>query len=405
MGNLLSDTKAALKLLLQRTKKRTPGPLRVVFICQFIPAWNKAKPVYDAMAADARFQPTLLCLPEGISDMQLQDPTDLRNETYDYYISQGYPAINALAGENQWLSLEELAPDYVFYLRPYDFYMPPAYSSAAVARYAKVCVILYGIIITQEDADMLIKPEFFRNVTYYFAEIGYAARYNRRAFPISHLLGLRKSPCCGIPAMDSILQEKDTPSDAWDFATGFRILWTPRWTTDKALGGSNFFTYKDWILDYVQAHPDVACLLRPHPLTFENFIKTGEMSPKEVEDYLTRCAQIPNADMDTRKEYGSAFWQSDVLISDYSGILPEYFITGKPLIFCRSNFLLKPTDFMKKMMQGWYVVDTPGELEDCLEQLRQGIDPLKPARQALIEEVFGENGDTPTEKILKHLLK
>ena len=60
---------------------------------------------------------------------------------------------------------------------------------------------------------------------------------------------------------------------------------------------------------------------------------------------------------------------------------------------------------MKKMMQGWYVVDTPGELEGCLEQLRQGIDPLKPARQALIEELFGENGDTPTERILKHLLK
>lgn len=400
MGTFVSNTKAAVKLLLQRTARRAPGPVRVVFICQYIPAWNKAKPVYDKMAADSRFEPHILCLPDRFSDGVLTDPENLENPTYDYYRSQGYPAINALVGENQWYDLQSLQPDFVFYLRPYDFYMPAQYTSAAVSRYAKLCVILYGIIITQEDAELLISPQFFRNVSYYFAEIPYAARFNRKRFPLSHLLGLRKSPCCGIPAMDSILEAKDIPTDAWDFAGDrFRILWTPRWTTDLKLGGSNFFTYKDWILDYARENADVACLLRPHPLTFDNFIRTGEMTEAEVADYKARCAALPTADIDTRKEYGNTFWQSNVLISDYSGILPEYFFTGKPLIFCRSNFLLEPTDFMEEMMRGWYVVENREQLEDVLAMLRRGEDPLQEKRQLLIPKLFGDRSDDPAEKI------
>ena len=404
MGSFLSNTKAGVKLLLQRLTRRDPGPVRVAFICQYIPAWNKAEPLYAQMVADPRFDPYLVCLPSGITDMQLQDPTSLENDTYNYYVAQGYPAINALIGENQWFPLQSLKPDYVIYLRPYDFYMPPAYGSAVVSRYAKVCVISYGIVTTQEDADILIKPQFFRNVTYYFAEIPYAGRYNRKLFPISHLLGLRKSPCCGIPAMDSILATKAEKAPVWDFAGDrFRILWTPRWTTDKSLGGTNFFTYKDWILAYAKANSDVACLLRPHPLAFENFIRTGEMTPQEVAAYQAQCAETENTAIDTQKEYGATFWQSDVLIGDFSGILPEYFYTGKPIIFCRSNFELKPTDFMEQMMQGWYIVDNALELEEVLARLRRGEDPLQPVRQAAIEALFHNSDETPTDRILRFL--
>ena len=250
----------------------------------------------------------------------------------------------------------------------------------------------------------MCKPNFFRNVTYYFAEIPYAGRYNRKLFPISHLLGLRKSPCCGIPAMDSILSAKNDHANTWDFAGDrFRILWTPRWTTDKSLGGTNFFTYKDWILDYAKNNGDVACLLRPHPLAFENFIRTGEMTPQEVESYRNQCAETENTAIDTQKEYGATFWQSDVLIGDFSGILPEYFFTGKPLIFCRSNFELKPTDFMEQMMEGWYIVDNADELEAVLAQLRRGEDPLKPVRQAAIEALFHTGNENPTDRILSFL--
>ena len=36
----------------------------------------------------------------------------------------------------------------------------------------------------------------------------------------------------------------------------FKMLWCPRWTTDKNLGSSNFFEYKDALPGLVQSKKD-----------------------------------------------------------------------------------------------------------------------------------------------------
>lgn len=62
-------------------------------------------------------------------------------------------------------------------------------------------------------------------------------------------------------------------------------MWTPRWTTNKKLGGSNFFVYYKLLLEYAEKNDDVDLLCRPHPLMFDNFLKTGEMKIEEIDDY------------------------------------------------------------------------------------------------------------------------
>lgn len=402
---IAANGKAAVKLLMQRIKRRKPGPIRVGFLCQYIPAWNKAEPVYAAMCQDPGFAPILLCVPSGIRHNRLEEPEG-GNDTYEYYVNHGYQAVNTLLDGGQWLDLTPLALDYVFYLRPYDDVMPEPYLSGAVSKIAKICVIMYGMTMTKEVLKVTLEPGFFRNVFCYFAESDYAARVNRGHFPLTHFLGLQRSMYCGIPAMSQILQEKHAPSDAWDFSPGtFRVLWTPRWTTDPKLGGTNFFMYKDWILDYAAGHPDAACLLRPHPMAFQNFISTGEMTAQEVADYQCRCAAMPNVDIDARKTYISTMWHSSVLVSDISGVMPEYFIMNKPLIFCRSNMALEPTGFTSRMLEGCYVVDNGVELEACLERLRMGEDPLRSTRERLIQELFGDTLDTSVASILGVLKK
>lgn len=404
LNSIIADTKAAVKLLLQRTKKREDGPIRVGFMCQYIPAWNKAEPIYAAMLRDDRFEPVLICVPSGIHANQLDAPNSLENDTYAYYSSHGYQAENALIGKNAWLDLASLHLDYVFYLRPYNDVMPVPYLSGAVSRLAKICVVMYGMTMTKEILKITLEPDFFRNVYCYFAESKYAMDFSRKNFPVTHFLGLQKSVYYGIPAMTQIMQEKDIPTDAWDFSpNGFRVMWTPRWTTDLQLGGSNFFVYKDWILDYADAHKDVACLLRPHPMAFDNFIKTGEMTEDAVKAYQARCASMPNAQIDCRKTYVTTMWKSDVLISDISGIMPEYFIMNKPLIFCSSNMILEPTGFTKRMLEGCYVAEDPRALERCLEDLRAGRDPLRETREAIIQELFGSTLDTAVGAILDEL--
>ena len=45
------------------------------------------------------------------------------------------------------------------------------------------------------------------------------------------------------------------------------------------------------------------------------------------------------------------------------------------------------------------------ELLSCLEQLRQGIDPLKEKRQQIVQELYSENLSHPAHEITEYLAK
>lgn len=400
----ISDFKAMLKLILQNMKKRKSGPIKVGFIGQYIPAWNKVEELYRAMLADDRFEPVIICVPLNISEHKLQNPESMENDTYEYYKKNGYNAVNALIGKDEWLDLKSLDLDYIFYQRPYDYHLPIQYVSGAVSRYSKICMVLYAMVMVEEDLDICLKRDFFRNVYCYFADSDYVAKVNRNNFKLPHLLGLQKSVCCGNSISKNVLNKKDIQTDAWDQIGGdFKVIWTPRWTTDLKLGGTNFFEYKDFFLDFASKNKNASVMMRPHPLAFENFVRAGDMTQEEADLYKKTCEKMPNVEIDTRKDYITTMWKSDVLVGDISGILPEYFIMNKPLVFCASNMILEPTESTKRMLEGCYIVNNKQELEECLYSLMNGNDPLKEKRIEIINELFTNKLETCVDEILNLL--
>jgi len=218
-----------------------------------------------------------------------------------------------------------------------------------VSAYTKICSILYGSNLTVEGAKVVINRDFFRNVSYYFAETQDSKLFCEKRFKNFHRLRFMKSVNVGFPFISQMISAKALWSESWNFAHGeCKVLWTPRWTTDLNLGESNFFTYKDIILDFAENNTEFDFLLRPHPLMFAHFIETGELSEHEKKEYEKRVRDIKNVEFDYQKEYSATFWNSDILVSDISSILPEYFITGKPIIFCATNFVIQAMDFSKK---------------------------------------------------------
>lgn len=400
--NRIHDMKVIPALLAERRIRRE-GPIRVGFLCQYIPAWTKVASVYEQMKADPRFEPVLLCLPSGIEKNRLINPDSLENDTYDYFISKGYSeAVNTLIGKETWLDLKELNLAYIFYPRPYNALIPASYSSRIVSRYSRICILMYGPATTEEITRTVLNRPFMGSVYFYFAETPFSRQINIRNNRFPHWLGLQHSECHGLPVLEQLAKAKGQPSDSWNFSKNeFRAIWAPRWTTDKEDGGSNFFTYYKSLPAYAAEHPDMDFLFRPHPLTFQNFIKTGEMTPQEVEEFKAVCQSLPNLRLDQQPQYEATFWNSSVLISDISAIMPEYFTTGKPLIFCASNMELNLADYMKKMIKGCYVVYNEQELFACLDRLRAGDDPLYEDRQALITEVFGTSSENASKRIME----
>lgn len=404
--HFFSDAGAISSFLAQGKLPKGEGPIRVGFVCQYIPVWHKLELVYEMMEKDPRFDPVIICVPSNIKDSRLVDD-DGTNDTWQYFRENGYTqALNAMTADGGWLDLEQLKLDYVFFPRPYNNLMPACYHSRLVSRYTRICMVLYGMNISVEDADTTLNRDFFRYVHCFFAENTFSLKTNRSWSWLLHLLGLQHSVYFGMPGVESFYEAEALPRPAWDFSKGgFRALWTPRWTTDPAMGGSNFFTYYEFLFQFARDNPEYEFLFRPHPLTLSHFLETGEMTQAQVDDFLTQCETIPNISLDKEKGYAATFWGTDVLISDTSGLIPEFFVTGKPLIFCASNMYLKPVSSTLRMLEGCYVVYNKEELTACLEQLKQGIDPLAPIRQQIAQEMFGGSKRNPAAEIVAHLAK
>ena len=385
------DAVAASHLLRERRIRRQAGPVRVGFLCQYIPGWTKVAPIYRQMVADSRFAPYLICIPSEQVMARENFHLQPENDTYDYFTANGYPAINGLLGPDQWLDLQSLELSYIFYPRPYNNLLPEPYRVQKVSCYSRICLVMYGIGFSKEDMTIALNRDFMSHVYAYFAETGYSRSLNRKNNRLLHGLGLQKTLCLGYPVFNALLDKKNEKSPSWAFSkNSFRILWTPRWTTDKAVGGTNFFNFYEKLIDYAREHPDVDILHRPHPLALTHFLETGEMTAEQVKTYQHQCETMPNVALDSQREYEATFWGSSVLISDISGMMPEFFVTGKPLIFCADNMELELAPHIHTMLEGCYVIRTAEELFAVLEMLRSGKDPKREKRQELIAQLFGD---------------
>lgn len=388
--NRIIDAKAISNFLQERRIKRGNGQIRVGFICQYLPAWSKVEEIYQMMKEDPRFDPVILCVPSGIAKSKLLEPTSLENDVYEHLITHGYPeAINTLVGENKWLDLKQQNFSYIFYPRPYNALMPRPYTSHEVSKYSKICIIMYSVSLTKDIMQITLNRDFMANAYLYFAEFPHIKAYNEERNRLPHHLNLQKTVSLGYPMMERLYKMRNEESQSWCFSKNdFRVIWTPRWTSDLAMGGTNFFKYYLRIIDFAEKHKDIDFLLRPHPLAFSHFIETGEMTAEEVSAYKSKCESMPNVSIDKEQRYEATLWQSSVMVSDISGIMPEFFFTGKPLIYCSSNMILEVSAPIKRMLEGCYTVECEQELFACLEMLKRGEDPLREKRNIIRDELF-----------------
>ncbi len=378
--------------------------IKVVFICQYIPAWSKCKALYEALSEDSRFELILLCVPNRIHSNTLDNPDDMSNDTFDYFFSHGYNnAVNALTGKNLWFDLHTVSPDYVIYNR-FDRAMPTPYTSFVVSSYAKVCLLKYATVLLRAEESMM-DQKFAVNTFMFFAENDGKRDEFLRITSLLHTLKLSSAICCGIPGVENAFRAKGSISNSWSFSQhSFRAIYAPRWTTDPVWGGSSFLKYKQTFFDIADSQPEVDILVRPHPLMFSNFINTGLMSAEEVEDYKKECDDRPNICLDPEKEYLATFWQSSVLVCDFSSMIIEYYVTKKPIVYLTYDEGIEYNELMSAMLKGCYIVNNEDELKQTLMMLLSGRDPLVSIRSAVCEKVLLQGDNVKASENMKRVL-
>lgn len=369
----------------RRIKKQK---LTVVFIAQYIPAWNKFEPIFAAMETDSRFNPLLLCVPMDLSDQEKKKPGIKENKVYNFFIGQGYEAINAISVDGRWRSLKDLNPDYIFQTRPYDYLLPEPYKAKCSKYYALNCNVMYGPNLARGFYDTVWNDSYFRNVFCYFSLDKDEMKEFNSFFSKEN--GRSEHWCFpfGGTGLADILSYKPMKKELGKFSK--RVLWTPRWSTDSMIGGSNFFRYKSWFFEMAQAFPEVEFVVRPHPLMFDNFIHTGEMTESEVENFKSACMSAPNIRLDQSAEYAEMLWSTDIMVSDISGIMIEYAITKQPLVYCKSDIEWDIVPSAQRLLNANYIANCKEELFEVTKQLLEGMDEKKHLRNEVVDDLYGD---------------
>ncbi|WP_143754524.1 CDP-glycerol glycerophosphotransferase family protein [Aristaeella hokkaidonensis] len=283
----------------------------------------------------------------------------------------------------EWLDPETLNLDYVFLMRPFETYLPKMYRASDLRRHAKVCYVTYSFLVTSrpEMEQLEYNTHFIRNVSMIFCEKQGTLEYVNHKFAETICSGDQKAFFCGYPQYDLIAPGKED-SLLWPRQREegvFRMIWTPRWTTDPKLGGSHFFDYKDQMIGWAEKNASIDLVFRPHPLALANYVSSGLITKKEQEKYLARYTECENAAVDRTTEYYDTFFSSDCLITDISAVMLDYLFTGKPIVYCTS-----PNDqyfFTPELHECLYKVESFDEIIKVVEHLRTGDDPKKELRE------------------------
>ncbi|MCI6998519.1 MAG: CDP-glycerol glycerophosphotransferase family protein [Eubacterium sp.] len=286
-----------------------------------------------------------------------------------------------------YYDLNKLMPDYIFLNVPYTIQYPDVYSLEKMALIAKVCYVPYGYAMPNEKkySDLyagLFYVDLMKHISFLFVDgdVSYSYCKKNRMWLSEFLFGKRLFNI-GYPRFDTI--------DAHEVRTiGNTILWLPRWTVANQIDDGNlashFFDYNECLLRYVDGQDYYRLVIRPHPLMFENYIKYGLMSEQDVLTYKEIMKNNEKFFLNEKPSYDDAFNTADVLVADYSSTIIEFFLRGKPVIYCGKREELSPK--IAYVTKTFYYVNGWEQLKKVLDDLKDGIDPLKEERQIAVEQ-------------------
>jgi len=383
MLKILADTNFQMRAIMKHAQNK---PINVLFVCHEPALWNMFESIYEVMENDSAFCPMVVALPyrhPTLPNGQYKDAG-----MYEYCQSQNIKAIQGLNKEtNDWLNPASLLPDYVFFQTPYPLLIP-AWSVEQIAMMARICYVPYGSSVAKGKIATNVHPEgFFRYVSLFFTENQMKRELLEKRFEEKNWFEKENIIVSGYPKFDYLNEIKNYSGKAWKRGTRKdikRILWTPRYLTTE--GTCHFFDYKNYFVEFCKNQPDVDFVFRPHPLCFQNFIKTGEMNLDEQNKMKYEYHISPNMAIDETESYEDTFMTSDILISDYSSLIIEYFATGKPIIYThRKNEF---NEYALALSAGMYWVQSIKELDETILMLLSGMDPLSKKRKELINRYF-----------------
>lgn len=329
-------TKRYNKMLVKLKNKK--DKIKVLFLVSEVAKW-KAQSLYNLMVDSEEFEPliavTLLTDAHKGKDVCRKNI----NEAYNFFKRNGMNVVYAYTNKH-YVDLKTFNPDIVIYQQPWG--LDKSQFPDEVSKYALTLYIPYYVAsYTLSEFDY--NQDFHKFLFRYYVLDKVLENKLKRITGRDNFIGL------GAPILDNIkVDENNKNSKNY-------VIYAPHYSFYHPLNENpvNFGTFLDnglQILEFAKKHPEVNWVFKPHPQLKTALTKIGE-NIQEINNYFDEWNKIAITCYDA--SYIKLFSDSQMLITDSSSFLTEYFCTGKPIIHLISENC-EITPLSKKMFDSFY---------------------------------------------------
>lgn len=350
---------------------------KVVFYVYDLTKW-KCQKIYDLMEEDERFSPLVVVTKNSVtsfSNPSFQTKKEIE-DTYNYFKNKNMNVKLGYDFEKQrHIPFEKFSCDIIIYQHPW--YVETSQGPVVCSKFALTYYIPYDIPTTDLEIDYGLRfHSYIENFVVFNNEIKetFQSKMKNKG---ENLLPL------GQPSCDYIKSNK----------IGDYVIYAPHWTInhEKTIAYSTFKENGKFILDYAKKHPEFSWVFKPHPMLKKAILDNNFMTKGEVEKYYSDWEKLALASYDCN--YYEIFNNSQLMITDCSTFLVEYFLTGKPLLQLLPEKEPSFNNFVKRITKNYYKITNNDELEKRLNEiLINNEDTMKQSRlEALKKFDFVKN--------------
>lgn len=373
----------------QRRALGAPGPLppldpsvrpvRVAFLVQHPQGWTSLESVWRALTEDPRFQARVIA-----ARYDHPYPTDGGPDAIFGFLTRlGIP-------HERW-EQAKLGPDFadiVFLQNPYDVTRPAPLRVPNLARWVpRLAYVPYGLEIGGgERNNTMVMNLPLQQVAWLVCA---RSERQREAYGRHCEGGNVHVAVTGHAKLDALRDlPLGDPAGFDAFAAGRRLVgWNPHFDIRPKAGspcGEGFSTFTRWwepMLAAFAARPDLALVIRPHPLLFGTLESRRIWSPAQVQEFHRAVQAAGNVRLDREGSYLPLFARADAMISDASSFILEYAAMGRPLLYLHNPDgpgLNDDGEFVRDHLD-W--AEQESDLAAFLDQVAAGRDPRGESRR------------------------
>ena len=374
--------------------------IKCVFFALFPSIW-KYDNVFKMMMARSRFEPIVLVCP--IVNHGPKEMMEEINACEQFFRQKGYPVIKAYNDVNgSYVDVrKEIDPDIIFYTNPYQGLIDDRYF---ITNYKDILTVYVPYFINTSidnrfSCDLLLHNLVWRKYLEYDYELDLSRKIQR--------VHGRNVVVTGYPGIEGFIKNSiDIEDRTWKIEDRRlkRIIWAPHHTLESSIYGHTcFLEYAYAMLDLVKKYKDsVQFVFKPHPILKSKL--RNLWGDDETDSYYDMWKSLPNANI-SEGDYVSLFNESDAMIHDSGSFVVEYLYTNKPVLRTVNDvpFEKQFNEFGLNCLDNYYKAANIEEVEQFIQNVINGIDPLKAQRTKFVNEVLMPKG-SPSQNIIDDIL-